>query len=75
MHNMPGLPVGSFAIRHGPIMAAADRFTIAVEGRGCHAALPHLSVDTVLVASQIVVALQSIVSRNVDPAAERSSFL
>jgi hippurate hydrolase len=67
MHNMPGLPVGSFAIRHGAIMAAADRFTIAVEGRGAHAALPHLSVDTVLVASQIVVALQSIVARNVDP--------
>jgi amidohydrolase len=67
MHNWPGHPVGAFAIRSGPIMAAADRFTIQVEGRGGHAAHPNKCVDTLLVASQIVVALQSIASRNVDP--------
>ena len=67
MHNYPGLPVGEFAIRSGPIMAAADHLTIDIEGVGGHAARPHLSIDTVLVGSQIVNALQSIVSRNVDP--------
>lgn len=67
MHNYPGLPVGEFAIRPGPIMAAADHLTIDIEGVGGHAARPHLSIDTVLVGSQIVNALQSIVSRNVDP--------
>jgi len=67
MHNMPGLPVGRFAIRPGPIMASTDRFTITIEGRGGHAALPQHAVDAVLVASHVVVALQSIVARNVDP--------
>ena len=67
MHNWPGMPVGSFAIRQGPIMAAADRFTITVEGKGGHAAHPDKCIDTLLVASQIVVALQSIVARNADP--------
>ncbi|MGA0594354.1 M20 aminoacylase family protein [Enterovirga sp. CN4-39] len=67
LHNWPGHPVGAFAIRSGPVMAAADRFTIKVEGRGGHAAHPNKCVDTLLVASQIVVALQSIASRNVDP--------
>jgi hippurate hydrolase len=67
MHNMPGLPVGKFAMRQGPIMAAADRLTIEIEGVGGHAARPHFAVDTVLVGAQIVNALQSIVSRNVDP--------
>lgn len=67
MHNYPGLPVGEFAIRPGPIMAAADHLTIDIEGVGGHAARPHLSIDTVLVGSQIVNALQSIVSRNIDP--------
>jgi hippurate hydrolase len=67
MHNWPGLPVGGFAIRPGPIMAAADRFEITVEGRGGHAAQPHKCVDTLLVAAHVVTALQSIVSRNVDP--------
>lgn len=67
MHNYPGLPVGEFAIRPGPIMAAADHLTIDIEGVGGHAARPHLSIDTVLVGAQIVNALQSIVSRNVDP--------
>jgi amidohydrolase len=66
MHNYPGLPVGYFAIRPGPIMAAADRIQIEVEGKGAHAARPHAGVDTVLVCAQIVNQLQSIVSRNVD---------
>jgi hippurate hydrolase len=67
LHNWPGHPVGAFAIRPGPLMAAADRFTIKVEGRGGHAAHPNKTVDTLLVTAQIVVALQSIASRNVDP--------
>ena len=67
MHNIPGLALGRFAIRPGPIMASTDRFTITIQGKGGHAALPHLAVDSVLVASHIVVALQSIVSRSVDP--------
>jgi hippurate hydrolase len=67
MHNYPGFPVGTFAIRPGPLMAAADRIWIEVEGVGGHAARPHKSVDTILVASSIVTALQQIVSRNVDP--------
>ena len=67
MHNMPGLPVGKFAMRPGPIMAAADRLTIEIEGVGGHAARPHFAVDTVLVGSQIINALQTIVARNVDP--------
>jgi hippurate hydrolase len=67
MHNYPGLPVGQFAMRTGPIMAAADRITIEIEGKGGHAARPHLTVDPVLVGAQIVNQLQSIVSRNVNP--------
>lgn len=67
LHNMPGIPVGHFAIRPGPMMAAADRFDIVVEGQGGHAARPHAGIDPLMVASQIVVALQTIVSRNVDP--------
>ncbi|MEA2904847.1 MAG: hypothetical protein QOI12_2234 [Alphaproteobacteria bacterium] len=67
MHNYPGLPVGQFAIRPGPLMAAADRLTIAIEGKGGHAARPHFSVDTVLVGAAIVSQIQSIVARNVDP--------
>jgi len=67
MHNMPGYPVGHFAIRPGAFFAAADKFSIHVEGKGGHAAKPHDSIDTTLVASHIVVALQSIASRNADP--------
>ena len=67
MHNWPGMPVGHFAIRPGPIMAAADRFTLTIEGRGGHAAHPDKCIDTLLVAAHVVVALQSIVARNVDP--------
>ena len=67
MHNYPGLPVGQFAIRPGPQMAAADRITIEIEGKGGHAARPHVAIDTVLVGAQIVNQIQSIVARNVDP--------
>jgi amidohydrolase len=67
MHTQAGLPVGQFATRPGPIMAAADEFLIEIEGKGGHAAKPHLCVDTTVVASQIVIALQTIASRNVDP--------
>ena len=67
MHNYPGLPLGEFALRPGPLMAAADRITIEIEGRGGHAARPHVCVDTVLVGAQIINQIQSIVSRNVDP--------
>jgi hippurate hydrolase len=67
MHNYPGLPVGQFAIRSGPIMAAADHLAIEIEGKGGHAARPHLSIDTILVGAQMVNQLQSIVARNIDP--------
>jgi amidohydrolase len=67
MHNYPGLPVGQFALRAGPLMAAADRISIEIEGRGGHAARPHASIDTVLVGAQIINQIQSIVARNIDP--------
>ncbi len=67
MHNYPGMPVGQFGIRPGPVMAAADYITIDIEGVGGHAARPHLTIDPVLVAAQIIVGIQAIVSRNVDP--------
>ncbi|MBB3612331.1 M20 aminoacylase family protein [Rhizobium sp. BK602] len=67
MHNQPGLDVGSFAIRSGPMMAAGDRFVIAITGLGGHAATPHLARDPLLAASHLVVALQSIASRFIDP--------
>jgi hippurate hydrolase len=67
LHNMPGIPVGAFAIRPGPMMAAADRFVITIEGKGGHAARPHECIDTVMVAAHVITALQSIASRNVDP--------
>ncbi len=65
LHNYPGLPVGEFAIRSGALMASADQFEIEITGKGGHAAEPHQAVDTTLASAQIVVALQSIVSRNV----------
>ncbi|MDP3263345.1 MAG: M20 aminoacylase family protein [Tabrizicola sp.] len=67
MHNMPGIPVGHFAIRPGAMMAAADQFEITVTGKGGHAAKPHDCVDTTVVAAHVIVALQTIASRNVDP--------
>jgi amidohydrolase len=67
MHNGPGIPVGSFAIRPGPIMASTDSIDIHIEGLGGHAARPHKCIDSVLVGAQLITALQSIVSRSVDP--------
>src|SRR5213595_1872324 len=67
MHNGPGIPVGSFAIRPGPVMAATDEIDIKIEGLGGHAARPHKCVDSVLVGAQLITALQSIVSRTIDP--------
>ena len=67
MHNMPGIPVGEFAIRRGGIMAAPDKFTITIKGRGGHAAQPHRTVDPILIGSQVVGNLQAIASRNADP--------
>jgi amidohydrolase len=67
LHNWPKLPVGSFAVRPGPMMAAADRFTLTLHGQGGHGAMPELARDPVVAAAQIVLAMQTIVSRNVDP--------
>ena len=66
LHNLPGLPAGTFAIRPGSIMASESSFHIQLIGKGGHAAMPYMTVDIMLVASQIVVALQSIVSRNLN---------
>ena len=70
MHNMPGIPLGTFGIREGAIMAAADQFDIVLTGKGGHAAKPHDCIDTTVVAAHIIVALQTIASRTVDPMAQ-----
>ena len=67
MHNWPQLPAGTIAVNPGPMMAAADRVDIVINGRGGHGAHPHLTVDPVLVAAQIITAAQSLVSRQVNP--------
>lgn len=67
MHNLPGLPVGEFAIKSGSIMAATDEFNITVTGMGAHAAMPHQGVDPIVTGSQIVTAFQTIVARNLNP--------
>jgi amidohydrolase len=67
MHNWPGMPVGKFMLRKGPLMAAADEITITIEGQGGHAAMPHHCIDPVVVGAQIVLALQTIASRSVNP--------
>ncbi|RON80880.1 M20 aminoacylase family protein [Pseudomonas fluorescens] len=67
MHNMPGLPVGKFGFRTGPFMASTDTVTITIHGVGGHGAMPHEATDSILVGSAIVLALQSIVSRNINP--------
>ena len=67
MHTAPGVPINAFALRPGPLLAAADRFEIEIEGKGTHAAKPHLGIDTVAIGCHLVQALQTIVSRNVDP--------
>ncbi|PYE89048.1 M20 aminoacylase family protein [Phyllobacterium leguminum] len=67
MHNLPGLAVGSFAMRKGPIMAATDEFTIHIKGKGGHAAQPHRTIDPIVTGAQLVTFLQGIVSRGADP--------
>ena len=67
MHNLPGLDVGEFSIKPGPIMAATDEFHITLTGKGAHAAMPHLGNDPIVIGAQIVTGLQSIVSRNASP--------
>jgi amidohydrolase len=67
MHNGPGIPLGSFAIRSGPVMAATDEVNIRIEGLGGHAARPHKCIDSVMVGAQLITALQSIVARSIDP--------
>jgi len=67
MHNRPGLPLGQFSIRSGPSMASTDRIDITIEGKGGHAARPHVAIDSLLIGTQLVGQLQSIVSRTIDP--------
>jgi hippurate hydrolase len=67
VHNMPKMPVGSFGIRAGAMMASADEFSIVITGAGGHAAMPQLAVDPIVAAGHVLVALQTLVSRNVDP--------
>ncbi|CAM3743493.1 putative amidohydrolase YhaA [Pseudomonas reidholzensis] len=66
-HNMPGMPAGHIATRAGGIMASEDNFVIQLHGRGTHAARPHMGIDPLVIGAEIVLALQTIVSRNVDP--------
>jgi len=67
MHNWPGLPIGQFAVRAGPVLASFDIFEIVVEGKGSHAAMPHIGIDPVVTAAQITLALQTIRSRGTHP--------
>ncbi|MFN3197469.1 MAG: M20 aminoacylase family protein [Bradymonadia bacterium] len=67
LHNWPGLPAGQIAVRSGPVMAAFDIFEITLTGKGAHAAMPHLGLDPMVVAAQIVTGLQTLVSRRTDP--------
>jgi amidohydrolase len=67
MHNWPGVPVGQFQLRAGPMMAGTNRFEITVTGRGGHAAMPHQSIDPVVAGSALVQALQTLTSRNLSP--------
>jgi amidohydrolase len=67
LHNKPGIAVGQIAVRPGPLLAASDRWDIRIHGRGTHAAHPHLGIDPFVVGAEIVLALQTIVSRTLDP--------
>ena len=67
MHNWPGMPVGSFAVSPGPVMASSNEFKITITGKGGHAAMPHTGIDPVPIACQMVMAFQTIVSRNMKP--------
>jgi amidohydrolase len=67
VHNWPGLPPGQMAVRPGPVMAATDEIVVMLRGKGGHAAMPHLTVDPVVITAQVISALQSIASRNANP--------
>ncbi len=67
LHNWPGMEAGNFGVADGPVMAGADRFRITIKGRGGHAAMPHQAADVVVAGSALVQALQTLVSRNLDP--------
>ncbi len=67
MHNWPGLPVGSFGLTAGPIMASSNSFKLVINGRGGHGAMPNLGIDPVVVAAQLTLAFQSIITRELDP--------
>jgi hippurate hydrolase len=67
VHNWPGIPLGKAATRVGPLLASVDGFDITITGNGGHAAMPHATVDPIVVAAQLVLALQTVISRNVDP--------
>ncbi len=67
LHNWPGIPVGEIAVVEGPVMAGTCGFEIRVQGRGCHAAMPEQGIDPIVVASQLVIALQTVVARNIHP--------
>lgn len=67
MHNIPGIPVGSFAVKPGPIMAAFDIFNVKIIGKGGHAAMPQTTIDPIIIGTKIIDAYQSIVSRYIDP--------
>jgi len=67
LHNWPGMPAGTFAWRHGPVMAAVANLEVTITGKGAHGAMPHNGNDPIVVAAAIVQALQSIVARNVEP--------
>ncbi|QRQ11528.1 M20 aminoacylase family protein [Acinetobacter pittii] len=67
VHNWPGLPAGSISTRVGGILASEDNFTIKIKGKGTHAARPHMGKDPLVIAAEIILALQTIISRNLDP--------
>ncbi|POO55786.1 MULTISPECIES: M20 aminoacylase family protein [Agrobacterium] len=67
LHNHPGAPEGAILLRSGPLMASSDMVTITIKGKGGHASRPHLTIDPIVVACNLVVALQTVVSRNIDP--------
>ncbi len=67
MHNIPGMPVGTFAVKPGPMMAAFDIFELTITGKGGHAAMPHLTVDPIVIGTRVIEAFQTIPSRMVDP--------
>ncbi|MFA7668985.1 MAG: amidohydrolase, partial [Burkholderiaceae bacterium] len=67
MHNWPGMPVGSFGLASGPMMASSNTFSIRIEGKGAHGGMPNLGADPIIAATQIVQSLQTIISRNRDP--------